>query len=62
MPGYLGPLIMLFVYIGLFIAKEGYTLFAAMDLAKKFTIEYNNIFNIVLIPVMIVYCVMMLCY
>ena len=62
MPGNLGPLIMLFVYIGLFIAKEGYTLFAVMDLAKKFTIEYNNIFNIVLIPVMIVYCVMMLCY
>ena len=54
MPGYLGPLIMLFVYIGLFIAKEGYTLYAVMDLGKKFTIEYNNIFNIVLIPVMIV--------
>jgi hypothetical protein len=58
MPGYLGPLIMLYIYIGLFFAKESYTMYAIWVLADKFTIKYNNLCNIALIPILIVYCIM----
>ncbi len=61
MPGYLGPLIMLYIYIGLFLVKEVFTIYAIYVLAEKFTIVYNNICNIALIPFLTVYCIMKIC-
>ena len=61
MPGYLGPLIMLYIYISLFLIKEAYTMYVIWVLSEKFTIGYNNICNIALIIFLIVYCIMKLC-
>jgi len=56
-PYYIVPLVILFIYSGLFFIKEAYTTYVIWKLAGELTIEYNNVFNIILIPFLIVYLI-----
>ena len=60
MPGYIQPMIILFIYSGLFLFKESFIFYQVKEINKKASIEYNNVCNILLIPILIVYCSMMI--